>query len=80
MYLPWNAPIEAPGRTLVFGEVEGGVEVIVPKVEGEKAGDSNSDQDIDNGDVDGTTSGDTVNSTRVEGTRLAEKSQHMCQS
>ena len=58
----------------MFGEVEGGVEVIVPKVEGEKAGDGNSDRDIDNGDVDGMTSGDTVNSTRVEGTRLAEKS------
>ena len=55
-------------------------EVIAPKVEGEKAGNSNGNQDVDDGDVDGMTSGNTVDSTQVKGTQLAEKSQHMRQS
>ena len=51
--------------------------MIAPNV-GERAGDSGGDRD--GGDVDGTTSGDTIDSTRAEGTWLAEKSQHMRQS
>ena len=88
VYLPWDAPVEVPSRTFAFGQVEGAEEAIAPNVErageviapnvGERAGDSGGDRD--GGDVDGTTSGDTIDSTRAEGTWLAEKSQHMRQS
>ena len=50
MYLPWNAPVEALGRTLAFGEVESGDEAIAPSVEGERACDGNGDQNSDDGD------------------------------
>ena len=38
VYPPWNAPIEALGRTLAFGEVESGEKAIAPGFEGEGAG------------------------------------------
>ena len=65
VYLPWDAPIEALGRTFEFRQAESGVEVIAPIVEGETvegAGNGDGDDGGD-GDVDGTTSGDTVDST-----------------
>ncbi|KIM67354.1 hypothetical protein SCLCIDRAFT_21204 [Scleroderma citrinum Foug A] len=39
VYLPWNAPVEALGRTLALGEVESGGEAIALRdIEGERAG------------------------------------------
>ena len=43
VYVPCNAPVEVLGRTVVFGEVEGGETVIVPNVEGERAGNGDGD-------------------------------------
>ena len=57
-----------------FGEVEGGDEAIVPSVECEGAGDGNSDHD---GDDNGTTSGGSVDSNRVNAMLLAVESQHL---
>ncbi|KIM50318.1 hypothetical protein SCLCIDRAFT_34417 [Scleroderma citrinum Foug A] len=79
MYLLWNAPIEAPGRKLVFGEVEGGVKAVAPIVEGETpegAGNGDGNQYRDNDDSDSTTSGSGIHSKRVEAVLLAAKSQH----
>ena len=55
-----------PSRTFAFGQPESGDKVIVPVVEGEMAkgaGDSGGDRDSNDGDGDGTTSGNTVDST-----------------
>ena len=86
MYLPWNAPVEALGRTLAFGEVESGDEAIAPSVEGERACDGNGDQNGDDGDdggdgdKGGTMSGSSIHSMRVKEVLLAEESQYMRQS
>ena len=53
VYLPSNAPIEAPGQTFTFGEPESGGEAIAPNVEGERASDGDGGQDSDDGDGDG---------------------------
>ena len=66
-------PVEALGRTFAFGEAESGDEAIAPSVEGERAGD-------DDGDMDGMTSSDDVDSKRVEAALLAGDSQHTRQS
>ena len=77
VYLPWNAPVEALGRTFEFGQPESGDEVIAPSIEGETARDQNGDDsDGDDDGGDGIASSRTVNSMRVEGVRLAEESQH----
>ncbi|KIM67352.1 hypothetical protein SCLCIDRAFT_21202 [Scleroderma citrinum Foug A] len=60
VYLPWDVPVEVPSRTFVFGQVEGAEEAIAPNVD-KRAGDGGGDRD--GGDVDGTTSGDTIDST-----------------
>ena len=81
VYVLWNAPIEALGRTFEFGQAESGVEAIAPIVEGETvegAGNGDGDRDGDDGSVDGTTSGD-VDSKRVEVALLTGDSQHMRQ-
>ena len=39
VYVLWNVPVEAPGQTLAFRLFESGVEVIAPRIEGERAGD-----------------------------------------
>ena len=68
-----------------FGELESGEMAIAPNVEGERAGDGDGDRNGDGGDdggdsnVDDTTSGGDVNSTRVEAALLAAGSQHMHQ-
>ena len=80
MYIPWNAPVEALGRTLVFGEAESGVEAIAPMVKGENVGVGIGDRDGNDGDGDGTTSGGSVDLTRVNEALLAGKSQHMRQT
>ena len=80
MYVPLDAPIKATSRTFAFGKVESAVERIAEAVVGETDGEVDGNQDGDGDNVDGTTSGDTVDSTRVEGTWLAEESQHTCQS
>ena len=80
MYVPWNAPVEAPGRTFAFGELENAVEAIVPNVEGERAGDGDGDRDGDVGGMDGTTSGVSVDSIRVNEALLAVGSQHTHQT
>ena len=86
MYLPWNAPVEALGRTLAFGEVESGDEVIAPSVEGERACDGNGDQngndgdDGGDGDKGGTMSGGGMDSMRVKAALLAAENQYMCQN
>ena len=51
-------------------------EAIAPKVKGKKAGDGDSDRDIDDGDMDSMTSGNGVDSTRVNAALLAGESQH----
>ena len=88
MYIPWNAPVKALGRTLALREAESGDEVIAPrnaKEAAEGAGDGDGDQNGDggdnggDGDVDSTTSGGDANSTRVKAALLAAGSQHMRQ-
>ena len=48
MYLLWNVPIEAPGQMLAFRDVERGDKVIVPSLEGKRAGDGSGNQNGDN--------------------------------
>ena len=43
VYVPWNAPIEALGRTLVFGQVESAGGWMTTDFEGEGAGDGDDD-------------------------------------
>ena len=83
MYIPLNAPIKVLGpasRTFAFREVESRVEVFVPNVEDERAGDSDGNRDRDVGGMDGTMSGSGVHLKRVEAVLLAAKSQHVCYS
>ena len=80
MYVPWNVPIEVLGRALAFEEVESRDKVFVPIIEGERAGNGNGNRDGDDkwsGDVDGMTSGDDVDSTRVNAVQLAGEGQRM---
>ena len=71
VYLPWNVPVEALGRTLAFREVESAGKAIAPIVEGESDGDGNCGQnggdgdDERDGDGDGTMSSSSVDSTQV---------------
>ena len=79
MYLPWNAPVEALGRTFAFRWLESTREVIVPIIEGERAGNGSGDRNGDNesGDRDGMVSSSNVDSMRVGGVQLAgEAGQH----
>ena len=65
VYVLWNAPVEAPGRTFAFGQLESGVEAIVPDVEGEMAegaGDGGGGRDEDDGDGDDMESGSSADS------------------
>ena len=39
VYVPWNAPVEAPSRTFAFGEAESGDKAIAPDTEGNGDGD-----------------------------------------
>jgi len=76
VYAPWNTPvaaIETASRIIVFGRAESGDEAIAPSVDGETAGGRGDGRD---GDADGTTSGDGVDSTRVNAAQLATESQH----
>ena len=77
VYVPWNAPVEALGRTLTFGQPERGDKVIVPDVKSERAGNSDDDRYGDDGDVGDTTSGSSVHLKRVKAALLAAKSQHV---
>ena len=43
VYIPWNTPVEMPGRTFAFGQLERAGEAIVPSVEGETDGDGDGD-------------------------------------
>ena len=43
----------------------------------EKAGNGEGDRNRGNGDVDGTTSGSSVDSIRIEASQLATKSHHI---
>ena len=68
MYVPLDVPIKTSSRYFVFGQLEGGDEVIAPRNIEEMAEDSDADRnggdrgDKGNGDVDGTTSGGSVHS------------------
>ena len=53
--------------------------MIVPNVEGKRAGDGDSDRNRGDGDVGDTASGGSVHSKRVEAVLLAGKSQYMRQ-
>ena len=75
VYVPWNMPVEALGtmkRTIAFGQVKSGDEAIAPSIEDERADDG-----VGNQDGDGTTSGGSVDSMRVNATLLAVESQHL---
>lgn len=73
VYIAWNAPIEAletASQWIAFGEIEsadsealGTDERIAANVEGEIPGDDSSERSSEGG----TTSSDSVDSTRVEG-------------
>ena len=80
VYILWNMPIEALGRTLAFGEVKSGVKVIVPNIEGERAGDGDGNRDGDVGGMDGTMSGISMDSIQVNEVLLAVGSQHTHQT
>ena len=75
MYVPWNVPVEALGtakRMIAFRQVESRDEAIAPSVEDERADDG-----VGNRDGDGTTSGGSIDSMRVNATLLAVESQHL---
>ena len=83
VYLPSNAPIEVPGRTFTFRELESGDEAIAPSLKGERVVEGDGDQsrgDSDDSDGDNTESGGSVDSQRVEGARLSTESQYTRQS
>jgi len=61
-YIPWNAPINRTSRKFVLGRVEGGVEAIVPSIEGERVRDGIGNCDEQSGDMDDTTSSGSVDS------------------
>ena len=73
-------PVEALVQTFEFRLVESAGEAIAPSVEGERAGDGDGNQDGDICGVDGTMSGSSVDSIRVNKALLAVESQYMCQS
>ena len=77
VYIPWNAPIEALGQTLAFGQVESAGGRMTTDFEGEGAGDSDDNRVGEDGGVDGTTSGGGVHLRRVNAALLAAGSQHM---
>ena len=86
VYISLKAPIEALGtanQTVAFGQPDSRDEAIVPIVEGERAEDSNGDQnrgagdDGGDGDMDGTTSSGGVHSKQVNAVLLAVESQRM---
>ena len=77
MYILVDGLIKPASRTFVFGEVKSTGEAIAPIVEGQRAGKGEDDQNGDNGDMDGMTSGGSINSMRVEAALLAGKSQRM---
>ena len=79
VYIPLDALIEPASRTFAFGQLESGVETIVPNVEGKRAGDGDGDRNGGDGDVGDTASGSSIHSKRVEAVLLAGKSQYMCQ-
>ena len=76
IYVLLNVPVAVPSQKFVFGQVECRDERMARELE-EKAGDGEGDRNGGNGDVDGTTSGSSVNSIRVEASRLATKSHHI---
>ena len=69
VYIPLDVPIEPTSQMFAFRELESGEMVIVPNIEGERAGDGDGDRNGDgsddggDGDVDGMTSGGDVDST-----------------
>ena len=78
VYALLNAPIDTPSRSFVFGQVEGGDELIVARdVEGKRAGDGDSNRGEDG--EDDTTSSGHINSNRVEKALLAGDSQYQRQ-
>ena len=86
VYIPLNAPVAAPSRNFVFGQVESRDELIVVSVEGERAGgcdgrrNGGSGDDGRSGSEGGTTSGGSIDSVRVNEALLAVGSQHMRQT
>jgi len=81
MYVPRNVPVEmskATRRTFAFGQAKSGDEAIAPGVEGEKVNDGVGNRDERSGDVDGTTSGGSVDSKRVKPALLTAGSQLTC--
>ena len=80
IHLPWNAPIEAPGRTFAFGLFGSGDKAIAPSVGGERAGTGDGNQNSDDGDVDDMTSSGSVDSIRVKAALQAGETQQMCYS
>ena len=77
IYVPWNVPIDRTSRKFVLGRVEGGVEAIAPSIDGGDVKERACNRNGDDGDVNNTTSGGSVDSIRVEAARLAEESQPM---
>jgi len=79
VYVPQNALIEAASQIFIFGRPESRDEVIVPSLEGKRAGhgDGNGNRGDSKGD---TTSGGNVDSKRVEAALLAGDSQLKHQS
>ena len=77
IHLPWNAPIEAPGRTFAFGPFGSGDKAIAPSVGGKRAGAGDGDRNGDDGDVDDTTSSGSVDSIRVKAALQAGETQRM---
>jgi len=75
VYVPQNTPIDTASQNFVFGRVEGGVEAIAPKVVDETTGDGDGRWKGGDGDVNGTTSNVSVDSTRVKAALLATNSQ-----
>ncbi|KIM57362.1 hypothetical protein SCLCIDRAFT_28844 [Scleroderma citrinum Foug A] len=78
VYIPWNAPVEALGRTFAFGWLESTGEAIAPIIEGERAGNGGGDRNSDDesGDGDGMASSGNVDSMQVSGVQLAGEAGH----
>jgi len=63
VYLPQNALIDTASRNFVFGRIEGGDEEMVVRVVDEVTGDGDGRWNGGDGSVDGTTSGNSIDST-----------------
>ena len=77
IYVPWNTPVEVPGRMFAFGRFEGGDQGMAVRNVEQRAGDSDGGRNRGDGSMDGTTSGGSIDLIQVKAVLLATESQYM---